>query len=127
MNIINRATIYRNYHRDGLSLSQIADMYNVSVTTIRNSIHKLEIHEKWYAENEIYSALYDAGELIYGWTHNNGNVIRTSNALCRAGIKTADDVRENKERLLKGRIRDIGEHSLQLIDVAFFKHQLFTQ
>lgn len=94
MNIINRAAIYRNYHMDGLSLSQIADMYNVSVTTIRNSIHKLEIHEKWYAENEIYSALYDAGELIYGWTHNNGNVIRTSNALCRAGIKTADDVRE---------------------------------
>ena len=127
MNIINRAAIYRNYHRNGLSLSQIADMYNVSVTTISNSIHKLERHEEHYAESETYSALYDAGELIYGWTHNNGAITRTYNSLCRAGIKTADAVRENKERLLKGRIRDIGEHSLQLIDVAFFKHQLFTQ
>lgn len=127
MNVINKATIYRNYHKDGLSWSQIADMYNKSVTAIMHSIHKLERHEQLYKESETYSAIYDAGELIYGRTHNSSVVLSTYHSLCRAGIKTVDDVRANKDLLLKGRIRSIGKHSLQLIDVAFFKHQLFTQ
>lgn len=124
MNRINKGVVFRSLHKEGKSLTEIGYLYGISQTAVSKVIRDLERHEKRYAESEVYKELYDKGEIIFGWSHCNGLVISTANALHRNGMKTVKDIKDNKGRIFAGRIRGIGKQSQYLINATFFNYEV---
>lgn len=121
---VNKGKIYRSAHEHGKTYVEIAEIYDVSLTTVIESVRVLETHEKQYKESEVYRELYDRGEAMYGWLHSNCSITKTYNALRRAGLYTIKDIKANKAKIFGGKIRDIGKSAQNLINATFFDYKV---
>ena len=91
--------------QDGKKLAEIADLYGISVSRVREIIHK---HERMKMRKK---------------TELDCFPIRLRNALLRYGARTMDDVEQILQILQSGKpIRNIGEKSIRIMEEEVKKH-----
>ena len=122
MNTIITGEQYIKFLEEGESLDELATRLKISPVNINNSIRRYQNHIVLYNTDEVYRRLYGNCCKLFRNENFMGLLTRTRNALRRAGLETVESIEENKDRIIKNLIRNIGTKSTELIAYTFFNN-----
>lgn len=122
MNTIITGEQYIKFLEEGESLDDLATRLKISPASVNNSIMRYQNHIVLYNTDEVYRRLYCNCCKLFRNENFMGLLTRTRNALRRAGLETVESIEENKDRIIKNFIRNIGTKSTELIAYTFFNN-----